>query len=511
MKKRFAKTMKWLTLWLVFVQMIFINRVLEVHAAKEAGDGPDPNFHIYIAIGQSNMEGQAAIESIDQNCDKDFMVMCTADHYSYQGQVREFGKWYTATPPLAHSEGAKLGMADYFGRLILKEKKKENPDVKVGVIVVAVSGTSIQLFDEDIYEAYLQSGKNPVNEEWYKRRVNEYGGNPYKRLIEAAKIAQKDGVIKGIIMHQGEADEKDATWPQRVKKIYNNIICDLELGDDIPLLAGETLWGGEHEAANENVSKLPQQDKRFYTVSSKGLTEYLDDGHSTHFTAWEYREFGRRYAEKMLEVEAKTEKSALFRENQLLEKVTVAFKDIENDAWYVDAIQAVVNAGIMKGTGINSFCPQVRLTRGQFVTALYNMEKFSFAKYSRNEYSDVRGNEYYALPIMWATQCDIACGTGNGKFSPDANITREQMAVMLYRYAKLKGYRIDSDLRVLNSFPDNAKVSSWAKEAMAWAVKNEIINGKRLNMEKRILDPLGQATRSECAQMLVNFMNVAGK
>ena len=136
---------------------------------------------------------------------------------------------------------------------------------------------------------------------WFKERVNEYGGNPYQRIIDCAKLAQKDGVIKGIIMHQGESDKDDSDWPSKVKTVYDNIVKDLNLDENTPLLAGEVLRDGSYKGANNNIAKLPQKSTNFYVVSSEGLT--AGDMMKIHFTAEGYREFGKRYAEKMLEVE----------------------------------------------------------------------------------------------------------------------------------------------------------------------------------------------------------------
>ena len=132
--------------------------------------------------------------------------------------------------------------------------------------------------------------------------INQYGGNPYGRLIDMAKKAQEDGVIKGIIFHQGETDAGDGQWPSKVKKVYDNIIKDLGLENDIPFLAGEVLRTGSSKGANNNIAKLPQQSKNFYVVSSEGFNQALGDGQNVHFTAQEYRDFGKRYAEKMVEV-----------------------------------------------------------------------------------------------------------------------------------------------------------------------------------------------------------------
>ncbi len=261
-------------------------------AATSTFAAPDPNFHIYLAFGQSNMEGQGDIGSQDKNVDDRFQVLWAANNGSCSGKTK--GKWAKAVPPLAHCQGAKLGPTDYFGRTMVE---KTDPKIKVGVIVVAVAGCSIQLFDKNGYANYARSQQS-----WMTQRINEYGGNPYGRLIEMAKAAQADGVIKGIIFHQGETDAGDGQWPSKVKKIYDNIIKDLGLGNDIPLLAGEVLRTGMSSGANNNISKLPQQSKNFYVVSSEGFNQALGDGQNVHFTSQEYRDFGKRYAEKMIEV-----------------------------------------------------------------------------------------------------------------------------------------------------------------------------------------------------------------
>ena len=254
---------------------------------------PDPNFHIYLAFGQSNMEGQGDIGNEDKNVDERFQLLWSADAGSCN-QGASKGKWIKAVPPLAHCQGAKLGPADYFGRTMVE---KTDSKIKVGIISVAVAGCSIKLFDKDNYRSYASSQQS-----WMTQRINTYGGNPYGRLIEMAKKAQEDGVIKGIIFHQGETDAGDGQWPSAVKKVYDNIIKDLGLGNDIPFLAGEVLRSGVSSGANNNIAKLPQQSNNFHVVSSEGFNQALGDGQNVHFTSQEYRDFGKRYAEKMIEV-----------------------------------------------------------------------------------------------------------------------------------------------------------------------------------------------------------------
>ena len=221
--------------------------ILAACAASAVYAAPDPNFHIYLAFGQSNMEGQGNIENQDKTVDERFQILWSADNGSCSGKTK--GQWSTATPPLAHCNNAKLGPTDYFGRTMVE---KTDSKIRVGVVVVAVAGCSIQLFDKNNYQNYVNSVK--TSQSWMTGYINQYGGNPYGRLVETAKKAQEAGVIKGIIFHQGETDAGNGNWPSAVKKVYDNIIKDLGLGSDIPFLAGEVLRSGVSSGANNNIA-----------------------------------------------------------------------------------------------------------------------------------------------------------------------------------------------------------------------------------------------------------------
>ena len=268
----------------------FVSLFFGLGFAVSANAVPDPNFHIYLAFGQSNMEGQANIESQDKTVDKRFQVLWTTNETNCG---KKLGKWSDAVPPLA-SCSSKLGPADYFGRTMVE---KTDSQIRVGIVDVAVAGCSIQLFDSPISQSYMNQQAG-----WFKQKVEAYGGKPYERLIEMAKKAQEDGVIKGIIFHQGETDAGDGQWPSKVKAVYDRILKDLGLEGDIPFLAGEVLRSGMSKGANNNIAKLPQQSKNFYVISSEGFNQALGDGQNVHFTSQEYRDFGKRYAEKMIEV-----------------------------------------------------------------------------------------------------------------------------------------------------------------------------------------------------------------
>ncbi|HEY6915332.1 MAG TPA: sialate O-acetylesterase, partial [Paludibacter sp.] len=224
----------------------------------------DPNFHIYICFGQSNMEGNAAIGTADKTgVNSRFQVMTVAPD-DYQHLKRSVGNWYTALPPLCRWDTG-LTPADYFGRTLTDSL----PDsVKVGVIVVAMGGSGIDAFDKNNYVDYYKNA-----DAWQKSLMNIYGGNPYAKIIEMAKIAQQSGVVKGILLHQGESNNMQADWPQKVQKIYNNMLADLSIEpNSIPLLAGEMLQqdqGGICWGMNGIIAKLPYYIPNSYPISSK--------------------------------------------------------------------------------------------------------------------------------------------------------------------------------------------------------------------------------------------------
>ncbi|MFM2290807.1 MAG: hypothetical protein RIS29_620, partial [Bacteroidota bacterium] len=155
----------------------------------------DKNFYIFLCLGQSNMEGAARIEPQDSvGIDPRFQVLATLN---CDNRNRIQGNWYPAIPPLCRCRTG-LSPADYFGRTLVANLPAK---VRVGVINVSIGGCKIELFDRDNYQSYVASSPD-----WLKNMVKDYDGNPYGRLVEMAKIAQQSGVIKGILLHQGESN-----------------------------------------------------------------------------------------------------------------------------------------------------------------------------------------------------------------------------------------------------------------------------------------------------------------
>lgn len=174
------------------------------------------------------------------------------------------------------------------------------------------------------------------------------------------------------------------------------------------------------------------------------------------------------------------------------------YSDVASTAWYYDAVDYVSREGIMSGVGNNVFSPDTTLTRAQLCQILYNIEKTPYT--GTGSFSDVSGNAWYSNAVNWAATQGIVNGTGNGLFSPDNPVSREQMVTILYRYATYKNYNL-SALVSLSDYSDINLLSSWAEEAMQWAVSEGVISGTTATT----IAPQGTATRAQAATMLMRF------
>lgn len=179
----------------------------------------------------------------------------------------------------------------------------------------------------------------------------------------------------------------------------------------------------------------------------------------------------------------------------------VPFSDVRDSDWFYDEVAYVYANNIMNGVSDTRFDPNGTLTRGMVVTMLYRVAGEPNA-YDKGTFSDVKSGEWYADAVEWAAHNEIVEGMGNGKFAPNAAITREQLAAILYRYAKYD--RMDTNLgdSDLEDFRDDSKVSSWAEDAMIWAVRNNIMEGSN-----NYLNPKNTATRAEAAAMFQRFLS----
>ena len=236
------------------------------------------------------------------------------------------------------------------------------------------------------------------------------------------------------------------------------LIYNPQSPDDI----GEPVWRSE----NESIA----------TVDQNGLIKSVSCG-TTKITA----QVGDKTAELIL-------------------TVVLPFKDVNEQDWYYNSVKYCYEKGIIKGATETEFRPSAKFSRGMLVTILWRMEgepKVTNAK----EFADVTSGKYYYNAIKWATSKGIVNGYSNGKFGPEDNITREQLAVMLRNYAKYKGKNV-SQTADISKYKDSGKTSGYAKTSVQWAIAKGIISGKDNGTR---IDPQGTASRAEAASMIYNY------
>lgn len=270
-----------------FLKLLLISLLLW---AESTAFAQDKNLYVFLCLGQSNMEGYPGIPVEEAKYSDDrFRVLAAVD---FPKMDRRKGQWYTATPPLCRP-GNGMCPADYFGRTLIT---KLSPSIKVGIVNVAVAGSRIEVFNENTEKAYLENAPP-----WMKGIVAAYEGDPYRHLVTMARRAQEAGTIKGILLHQGEANYGDKEWPQKVKVIYERLLRDLNLkAEDVPLLAGEVVNSDQKglcAGMNTIIAELPKAVPTAHVISSAGCP--CRDDH-VHFTPEGYRILGTRYAETML-------------------------------------------------------------------------------------------------------------------------------------------------------------------------------------------------------------------
>lgn len=257
----------------------------------QAQGQPDPNFYVFLCLGQSNMEGAARPEAQDFDGVSNRFLLLPAVDDPQRG--RHQGEWCKAVPPLCRPNTG-LTPVDYFGRRLTEMLPEQ---IRVGVVHVAVGGIHIEGFMKDSIDSYVQH-RAP---DWMRGILRAYNDNPYERLLSLARRAQQDGVIRGILLHQGESNTGDPLWAAKVKTVYECLLSDLGLrAEDVPLLVGEVVQAdgkGVCIGANQNIDAISQTIPTAHVVFSDGCTNGPD---RLHFDAAGYRELGCRYGDMML-------------------------------------------------------------------------------------------------------------------------------------------------------------------------------------------------------------------
>jgi hypothetical protein len=244
-----------------------------------ADGGVDPNFLIFLLIGQSNMEGWAPAEAADRVQDPRIKVLA---YDNCTNLNRQYNQWYTAAPPL-HACFAGVGPGDSFARTLAAAY----PGKTIGLVPLGISGADIDYFRKGVVSARRSEFRIPPDNHW---------AGAYEWMIERARLAQQVGVIRGIIFHQGESDNGNAAWVGKVRGMVADLRSDLGIGEATPFIAGELLYTGCCSLHNGLLPQLPVQIPNAYVVSACGL----DGDGVAHFNLAGYRELGMRYGRQMV-------------------------------------------------------------------------------------------------------------------------------------------------------------------------------------------------------------------
>jgi len=249
-------------------------------------DGVDPSFFIFLLIGQSNMEGVPPAQAQDMTQNPRVKVLAL-NNCGQRNQV--YNQWYTATPSL-HTCQSTLGPGDYFGKAMADAL----PNNTIGLVPAAIAGVDIDYFRKGVVSARRNEFRIPPDNQKM---------SAYDMVVERALLAQKVGVIKGILFHQGESDAANAQpWPGKVKDMLDDLKADLGLANNIPFLAGELLYPpGCCSGMHTTIAQLPAMIPGAVVVKANGLNAFTGDGAGNlHFDTAGQRTFGQRYAQAML-------------------------------------------------------------------------------------------------------------------------------------------------------------------------------------------------------------------
>ena len=297
-------------------------------------------------------------------------------------------------------------------------------------------------------------------------------GSYWRSLTDMIKEAEiKDGITTiEYNQFEGLINLQKVTIPASVKKIENEAfwyctgLKEIVFSGDAPVF----------EAGTDGI------DRWYDIFSGVTATAYYPAGNST-WTAAVRQNYGGNISWTAKELEPGS------------------YYDVSSDAWYFDAVKYAGEKGLMSGTGAGKFSPDSAADRGMIVTILHRMEGTPQAS-DGVVFDDVDSGSYYAGAVSWAASEDIVSGYSDILFGPTAKITRQQLAVMLYRYAQYKGFDVDSS-GDLSSFRDSGSIADYAEEAMSWAVAEGLISGT----DTSLLLPAGNATRAQIAAILMRF------
>ncbi len=313
-----------------------------------------------------------------------------------------------------------------------------------------------------------------------EKNESDYTADSWKALEEALKAAKE--AVGNASLTQEEADTAKAA----LVKAINGLVKK----DEQPEEADKT-------ALDAAIKEAEGKEEKDYTPSTwETFARVLESAKSV------------QKDEKATQEDVDNATALLIEAMNNLQAVTkMPYEDVIESSWYYDAVYYNYVNRFMTGLNAKQFGADQQLARAQFALILYRMNGEPETD-GKSTFADVADGSWYTDAVIWASSTGVVKGYDDtGLFGPGDNITREQMAVMMYRYAQYKEYDMDKTAK-LDGFKDADKVNDFAKKAMEWAVGNGIISGKD---NGTVLDPQGNATRAECATIIMRFNKLAEK
>ena len=267
-----------------------------------------------------------------------------------------------------------------------------------------------------------------------------------------------------------------------------------------------------YEALIESVRILARPNKVTYFIgeefSSEGgvMTVKYKDGSEKNIDMSEADIYGFDSSSKgKLRIEAVYSGKSVYFPVSIIEDIdlTEIYSDVIGGAWYYTGIQYAVSNKLFSGMSPTTFEPNTPMTRAMIVRVLYNIEGAPDASKYSNNFADVASNEWYTNAVKWAAANKIVSGMSPTEFSPKSNVTRQDLSLILYKYAQYKGYNVSTSADI-SAFPDSSEASSYAQKALSWAVGAGLISGNKVG-NSVMLDAKGKATRAQVALILKRF------
>ena len=338
----------------------------------------------------------------------------------------------------------------------------------------------------------------------YGKAVEEVTPVPADKTALAAAIAKAEAIPA-----EDESKYTKDSWEAMEKALADAKTLNADANAD------QTSVDNAAKALEDAIAGLKEVEPTPVPADKTKLQEAVDNaisgGNKYTEESWAAYQKALKDAEEVLADENADQAAvdaavkALADAQAALKQAGLPYDDVTEGAWYYDAVAYNYYAGTMTGLKPDHFGPADTLVRAQFAAVLHKMNGEEKVEYT-DKFPDVRESDWYKDPVLWAEANEIVTGYTDTKlFGPNDDVTREQMATMMYRYAKdYKKYEV-SEGGDYSSFPDADSVQTFAQDAMKWAVKEGIIQGKTID-GVLCLDPQGSANRAECATIIQRFM-----